>query len=82
MLWFQRRKGSLCDQRCRRPSLAMGHPTAAPAADRPLPFASRRAKLRRQLRWRARQVLGAPLTTYELAIEGRDQWLAAARRLA
>jgi hypothetical protein len=33
------------------------------------------------LLWRARQVMGA-LATYEIPIEGRDEWLAAARRLA
>jgi hypothetical protein len=49
MLWFRRRNGSLCGTSAVVvPSLAMGHPTAAPADDRPLPFASRPGELRRQ----------------------------------
>jgi hypothetical protein len=78
MLWFRRRNGSLCGTSAVVvPSLAMGHPTAAPADDRPLPFASRGRNCDDSTRarptgvWRAR-------TSYELAIEGRDRRLAAA----
>ena len=33
-------------------------------------------------RWRARPGVGSVLATYEVPIEGRDEWVAAARRLA
>ena len=69
---------------------ASGSSGAQPATASPSGFASRRRPTRTDRRWRypkrvamARPTgVGRAAATYEILIEGRDEWLAAARRLA